>query len=106
MEKSAKIVSGNINTADINATHTKMRELMKSYNDLNLDVAKITQRVRENWVGDGKDEFETQYRLLIRKVDDFGDALKDIYDALVEAESKYEEQDLKIKNQISMSKKE
>lgn len=90
---SAVICDGNIDTAKIYATHRQIKEIVESYKNVNLEVSQITKRVKENWVGKGRNEFESQYNLLIKKIDDFGDTLQDIYDALVEAEAEYETSD-------------
>jgi WXG100 family type VII secretion target len=92
-----------IDTEKIYATHAQIKEIVESYKTVNLEVSKITQNVKENWVGEGRNEFESQYNLLIRKVDDFGDALKDIYDALVQAEADYEATDDQIRQQFTMA---
>ena len=89
----AIICDGSIDTAKIYATHRQIKEIVESYKDVNLEVSQITKKIKENWVGKGRNEFESQYNLLIKKIDDFGDTLQDIYDALVEAEAEYETSD-------------
>ena len=84
---------GTIDTAMINETHKKIKEIVSSYKDLKYKVSDTTVKLESNWVGSGRNEFESQYNLLIRKIEDFGDTLEEIYDALVEAEAEYEEQD-------------
>lgn len=97
------VVDGTIDTAKIYATHAQIKEIVESYNDVNLEVSQITQKIKENWVGKGRNEFESQYKLLIKKIDDFGDTLKDIYDALVQAEADYEAADDQMRQQFKMS---
>lgn len=87
------ICDGHIDTEKIYATHRQIKEIVVSYKDVNLEVSQITKKIKENWVGKGRNEFESQYNLLIKKIDDFGDTLQDIYDALVEAEAEYETSD-------------
>lgn len=87
------ICDGHIDTEKIYATHRQIKEIVESYKDVNLEVSQITKKIKENWVGKGRNEFESQYNLLIKKIDDFGDTLQDIYDALVEAEVEYETSD-------------
>ena len=89
----AVMIDGSINSGDIYEAHTKIKEIVESYKDVNVRVNNITKTVNENWVGKGQTEFESQYKLLIKKIDDFGDTLQDIYEALVKAEAAYEEQD-------------
>ena len=92
-KKSSAICDGNINTAKIYATHRQIKEIVESYKEVNAEVASITIKIQEEWVGKGRNAFESQYKLLIKKIDDFGDTLQDIYDALVEAEAEYETAD-------------
>ncbi|MGN0317021.1 MAG: WXG100 family type VII secretion target [Lachnospira sp.] len=87
------MIDGTINSGDIFDAHTKIKEIVESYKLVNKRVNSITKTVNENWVGKGQTEFESQYNLLIKKIDDFGDTLQDIYNALVKAEAAYEEQD-------------
>ena len=87
------MIDGSINSAVIFEAHTKIKQIVESYKEVNIRVNTITKNVNENWVGKGQTEFESQYNLLIKKIDDFGDTLQDIYEALVEAEASYEEQD-------------
>lgn len=87
------MISGTIDSGAIYDTHIKIKEIVESYKEINLQVNNITKTVNENWVGKGQNEFESQYKLLIKKIDDFGDILQDIYNALVKAEAAYEKQD-------------
>lgn len=91
--KSAIISEGTIDTGKIYATHRQIKEIVESYKNVNLEVSQITKTIKENWVGEGRNEFESQYNLLIKKIDDFGDTLLDIYEALVESEAEYETSD-------------
>lgn len=105
MEKkdSAIICDGNIDTAKIYETHRQIKEIVEAYKEVNLEVSQITNKIKENWVGKGRNEFESQYNLLIKKIDDFGDTLTDIYEALVEAEAEYETSDDGLRQQFVMA---
>ncbi len=92
-KRGTAVVDGNIDTSKIYATHQQIKEIVESYKEVNFDVAQITKKIKENWVGNGRNEFESQYNLLIKKIDDFGDTLQEIYDALVQAEAEYETSD-------------
>jgi uncharacterized protein YukE len=102
-DKGNVICEGNIDSAKIYDTHAQIKEIVESYKDVNLKVSLITQKVKENWVGEGRNEFESQYNLLIRKIDDFGETLKEIYDALVQAEADYETSDDQMRQQFTMA---
>lgn len=97
-EKSGNvIVGGHINTNNINSTHRQIKSIVDSYREVNKEVNTITNQLKDEWVGKGRNEFESQYNLLIRKIDDFGDTLQDIFDHLVEAEADYETADNDLK---------
>lgn len=87
------IHSGTIDTEKFYNTHTQIKAIVESYKEINLKVAQITSEVNENWVGKGRNEFESQYKILIKKIDDFGETLQDIYEALVNAEMSFEDTD-------------
>ena len=91
------IVNGHIDTGKIYAAHAQIKQIVSSYKDVNAEVSLITKRVKDNWVGDGRNEFESQYNLLIKKIDDFGETLQEIYDALVQSEADYESSDNELK---------
>lgn len=99
----AIICDGNIDTAKIYETHRQIKEIVEAYKEVNLEVSRITNKIKENWVGKGRNEFESQYNLLIKKIDDFGDTLTDIYEALVEAEAEYETSDDGLRQQFVMA---
>lgn len=100
------ICDGSIDTQKIYEAHSKIKLIVESYKEVNKEVAEITRKVEENWVGKGRNEFESQYNLLIRKIDDFGDTLKEIYDALVEAEAEYETSDDSLRQNFVMAMQE
>ena len=102
---SSVVCNGNINTALIYDTHVQIKEIVESYKEVNLEVSLIKAEIEENWVGKGSNEFQAQYNILMKKMDDFGDTLQDIYEALVEAEASYEDTDDKIRQEITMSMK-
>lgn len=96
---------GTINTQDIYDVHTQIKQLVISYKDINKRVNEITNRLNDNWVGKGNNEFRTQYYQLICRVDDFGDLLQKMYDLLVKSEASYEDVDDDIRQEIAMSQK-
>lgn len=100
------ICDGTIDTEKIYATHRQIKEIVESFKEVNKEVSTITTTIKENWVGKGRNEFESQYNLLIKKIEDFGDTLQDIYDALVEAEAEYEAADDSLRQEFVMSMQE
>lgn len=87
------IVKGTITTEKIRDTHVKVKEIVDAFAEVNLEVERVTLTVKENWVGCGANEFESQYNILKSKIKDFGDTLQDIYEALVQSEADYQTSD-------------
>lgn len=92
------VVGGTIQTEYIKKAHQQVKAIVESYKNVNLEVNLITNTVKENWVGDGAAAFKSQYGILIRKIDDFGETLQDIYDNLVQAEADYQTSDNDLKS--------
>lgn len=97
------VVSGTIETEKIQRAHETIKQLVSEYKDVNFKVEEITHQVKENWVGKGLNEFEHQYKTLIKKIDDFGDILIDIYEALVQAQGEYDTADDNMRQAYKMS---
>lgn len=93
------ITSGTIVTKNIYDTHRQIKNIVESYKNINYTVNDISIKILGDWVGQGRNEFKSQYNLLIRKIDDFGDLLQEIYDALVQAEADYQTADNDIKQE-------
>lgn len=87
------IVSGHIDEENIKAAIDEMTAIALSYREIQDKVNETTRTVQQNWVGKGRDEFETQYSILIRKIEDFGDTLEEICDSLIDAEAEYQKAD-------------
>lgn len=92
-----------IETAKINAAHTQIKTIVDAYGVINKTINETTRKANENWVGKGNNEFQSQYKLLISKIDDFGDTLQEMYEALVQAEADYEAADNSLGIEYSMS---
>lgn len=97
------IVRGHINVDKIKAAHGKIKSIVEAYKDVNKEVSDLTIQIQDNWVGKGRNEFESQYNILIKKIEDFGDTLADIYDALVEADAQYGGTDDGMRQQFDMA---
>lgn len=76
--------------------HSKVEEFdgyVKEMND-------ATQEVLVNWLGKGRNQFETQMQLMILQLNDISDGLYDIYNALVDAEAGYIDEDEAVAKQF------
>ena len=102
----AGMTAGTIKSADINEAHRQIHDIVEAYRTVNTEVHNITKEVEASWLGESRNEFENQYNLLIKKIEDFGDTLQDIYDALVEAEAEYETADDSLRQEFVMSAQE
>lgn len=97
----SSVVSGTIMTEKIKNTHVEIKKIVDAYGDVQLQVSEITLKAQENWVGKGANEFEAQYKLLIKKIEDFGDTLLEIYEALVQSEAEYQTTDNDVKQSFN-----
>jgi WXG100 family type VII secretion target len=97
---------GTIDTQQIYVAHRQIKEIVEAYKDVNKEVSDITIKIQENWVGKGRNAFESQYNQLIRKIEDFGDTLQEIYDALVQSEAEYETVDDSLRQEFVMAMKD
>ncbi len=94
------MIDGTINTKPIKSAHETIKELVERYEAQKLEVTNATKIAKENWVGKGRNEFESQYDILISKVDDFGECLLEIYEALVMADAEYNQTDKILSQEI------
>lgn len=101
--KEAVICEGTIESEKIYAAHTQVKAIVDAYKTINTAVTNTTRTVNDNWVGKGNNEFQSQYKLLISKIDDFGDTLQEMYEALVQSEADYATADNSLGIEYSMS---
>lgn len=94
---------GTIETEKIGAARAKMLEILNKFRTVQGDLDTTKKNLCEDWVGEGRNEFQTQYQLLISKVSDIGDSLDEMYNALVEAEASYGDTDSEIRQGVVMS---
>lgn len=97
------MTDGTIKTASIQAARETMLTIITRFMEVEKSVALTRQNLCEDWVGDGRNEFQTQYNLLVSKVSDIGESLKEMYEALIEAEAAYADADDKYHQQVTMA---
>lgn len=85
----SKLTSGTIELEYIVAARKQMYDMVHTFLDIKERINTTTEQVKRQWVGKGRNEFETQYKLLIAKIGDMGDSLDEMYNALVDAEAAY-----------------
>ena len=91
--KSVGVVGGKIETSKIRNAQQTVMSVVERYNSAQMEVDKITINVQQDWVGEGRNEFENQYRILKSKLDDIGKTIKEINEALINSLAEYEETD-------------
>lgn len=68
-------------------------EAIKAYEDRVSDLKNIINKLLKTWEGDGRDEFEKDYKTFAYQLQDLMDVLLDLRKGLVDAESAYIETD-------------
>ena len=102
-KSSETLTSGIIQEKSIIAAREKMYQMVDEFRDIKGRINDTAEAVKEHWVGRGRNEFETQYSLLISKIGDLGDCLDEMYEALVEAEASYGAADEDLRQGIAMN---
>lgn len=74
---------------------------IKKFDQCVIDIDHATNDVLRNWVGKGRDQFETQMSLMKGQLDDISEGLYDIYNALLDAETGYIDEDEAVAKQFS-----
>lgn len=106
MGNKVELTSGTIQTVTIAEARQTMKDILEKFIVSKGKVADLRGKLAEDWVGQGRNEFETQYTLLISKVSDIGDTLGEMYQALVDAEAAYGETDDGFHQDVIMSMQE
>ena len=93
--------------------HLETQGLQKAAQDFNKGITEfdacvhsmntITSGLLACWRGKGRTQFETQYMLMERKLEDISAILYEIYDGLVDAETTYIDADEAVAKEISAS---
>ncbi|MGN0323933.1 MAG: WXG100 family type VII secretion target [Oliverpabstia sp.] len=80
----------------------KFRDKVKTFDDCVIRMDRATNNALRNWAGKGRDEFETQMKLMKSQLEDISESLYDIYDALVDAEQGYIDADEEVAKQFTV----
>lgn len=78
---------------------------IKDFDNCVIEMNKATDSVLDSWVGKGRNQFETQMKLMKSQLDDISDGLYDIYDALVDSEKAYIDEDEAVAKQFDTARK-
>lgn len=66
---------------------------VKTYSDILNTVKQATATLLLNWKGEGKTQFEKDYNTIFKQLEDIGDILYDLREALINAETEYYQTD-------------
>lgn len=78
-------------------------EAIKVYEDRVSDLKNIMDKLLKTWEGDGKDEFEKDYKTFAYQLQDLMDVLLDLRKGLVDAETAYIETDSAVSKDMACS---
>lgn len=73
---------------------------IKNFDECVAEMDNATNDALRNWVGKGRNQFETQMGLMKSQLADISEILYEIYDALVDAESAYIDEDEAVAKQF------
>lgn len=65
------------------------RNEIHTFDNCVISVNNAKKEVLQDWVGKGRNQFETQMELMMGQLDDISEVLYEIYDALIDAEKGY-----------------
>ncbi len=79
-------ISGKIDTSHFADAYTSIETMAKSMETVVDDLNDYKADIINNWVGDGRAQFEKSYKVLLRKLKDGTDITWDVYENLLKAE--------------------
>lgn len=88
----SKNTTGNVNHLDTSVFDdaiTAFKEGIQKYNTIKHDVETATNELFLYWYGKGKTQFERDYRMIYRQLEDIEDIMYELYNALIDAEAAY-----------------
>lgn len=91
-----------LKTDDFTATVNAFKSGVNEYNSIKSEVQRITNNVLMTWKGEGRKQFEKDYAIIFRQLEDIGDIMYELYDALIEAQATYVTTDEELSKQFTM----
>lgn len=76
------------------------RSKISEFDKCVIDMNNATNEVLRNWIGEGRNQFEVQMGLMKKQLDDISEGLYDIYNALVDSEAGYINEDEAVAKQF------
>ena len=90
-----------LETAPMKEANQKFKQGIETFDECVTEMDNITSDVLKNWVGHGRNSFETQLKLMKGQLKDISGSLHGIYKDLVDAEVAYIDQDEQVAKQFS-----
>ena len=76
------------------------------YQEIIRNVNKVSNDLISSWRGEGRNEFEKDYNVIYRQMEDINDIMLDLYNALVDSDASYVQGDENIAKSLNMGEYE
>lgn len=90
-----------LNTNMFAILEVQMRTMKTTLKSKNTKIKSTTTSLLDTWEGKGANQFETEYLLVKREMEDLYDDLCDLYEGLLAAQQQYEQADQQVAAAIS-----
>lgn len=80
-----------------------LNSCIDDYNEIIKRIKDSSDKLMDNWFGEGKKAFEKDYNTIFRQLSDVGDIMLDLYDSLVDADATYVQTDEDLAKNMTMS---
>lgn len=92
-----------VNTDEMNVARVAFDDAMREYEKSKDSIKTSVDNLLEHWEGDGRKEFEYDYKLLTRQLEDLMEVLLDLRKGLVKAEESFISADAEVSKQIAVA---
>ena len=93
-----------IDTANFPDAIKCIETMAKAMDDIVVALDDYKDILLENWIGEGRNQFETTYQIIKRKLLDGSDITWDMHDSLISAHETLIQNDIDVANGIKMYK--
>lgn len=90
-----------INVEGITDACKAFRDKIEVFDSCVTEMNQAANDALRNWVGKGRNQFETQMNLMKSQLDDISEVLYEIYEALADAEQGYIDEDEAVAKQFT-----
>lgn len=74
---------------------------LKAFDTMQQEVTSATRTLLDSWEGEGRKQFEKDYKLVYRQLEDLSDIFYELRDALIDAEAQYIKTDQSLSKQFT-----